>query len=705
MNKKRNLAVVMAAATVATSVAPVFAAEAKDLTQDELVKEVDRLLKTRYSDSTENGEESGKADEDYQNSVYKIQVIKADGKLSEPIKNTHDLQTGIENADLNDNDYVVQVTDKGHKEIDGKIVKSEKTKYDFVEKDDLVTYAKTDSITGVDEIKPLDINDDVITFDDSDVDEKLANMVALDLELKNGETLTIKPGDYKVNLTKPVDKDGNSISNDETNTTALKRIVGFEKEEAKEATTKDIPASVVAKYTVGSTVTINQKADKYYTSNGYTEDGEDLVNNLIDAKGTNGKNVVYEGTKYNVKLDGSDTDNIKVETVKEGGYKLTIKFASKEGTNKTKNIKLVLTSDNQKDLIKIADAITAGNKVTAGKVTYLSGSDRFDTAVEISKEAFDHFRDATGLKKAGAVVLVGENAIVDGLASAPLAKVANAPVLLTKSNEVPKMTMDEIERVVDEDADIYIIGGTSTVSKDVEKQLINKMNANVIRVSGSDRFATSAEIADELADLKVDKNVVTPASEPDAYVVGGNGLADAMSVASVAAQNNSPILVTEKDKLSSGVKDKLKDLKGTNGADVTIIGGTTQVSAQVLKDIKDDNKIGVNSINRISGATRAETNGAVIKDHFKEQSNQNKVFVAKDGYVGGDAQLIDALAVAPFAAREEAPVVLASDKLSNDQDKVVMKTLNDKTGSKKVYQAGQGVGSSVIKAILDYLDL
>lgn len=698
MNKKRNLAVVMAAATVATSVAPVFAAEVKDLTQDELVKEVDKLLKTRYSDSTENGE-GGKADEAYQNSVYKIQVLtkEADGsyKTGATIENTHDVQTGIENADLNDKDYIVKVTDKGHKEIDGKIVKSEKTKFDFVDVAKLKEYAGEATITGVDTIKPLDIDDEVTT----DLDK----MVALDLELKNGETLTIKPGDYQIDLTKPVDKDGNSISNDETDTTALKRIVGFEKIEKKEATTKNIPASEVAKYTVGSTVTINQKADKYYTSNGYTKDGEDLVNNLIKAKKPEGKNVVYEGTKYNIKLDSATlNEDVKVETVKEGGYKLTIKFVSKEGTNKPKNVKLVLTSDNQKDLLKIADAIKGNNEVTAGKVTYLSGSDRFDTAVEISKEAFDHFRDATGDKQAGAVVLVGENAIVDGLASAPLAKAANAPVLLTKSNEIPKVTMDEIERVIDEDKDVYIIGGTSTISKDVEKQLINKMNANIIRVSGSDRFATSAEIADELADLKVEKGLSTPATAADAYVVGGNGLADAMSVASVAAQNNSPILVTEKDKLSSGVKDKLKDI---TDADVTIVGGTTQVSAQVLKDIKDDNKIGVKSINRISGATRAETNGAVIKAHFEEKGDQDKVFVAKDGYVGGDAQLIDALAVAPFAAREGAPVVLASDKLSNDQDKVVMKTLNDGTGSKKVYQAGQGVGTSVIKAILDYLDL
>lgn len=48
------------------------------------------------------------------------------------------------------------------------------------------------------------------------------------------------------------------------------------------------------------------------------------------------------------------------------------------------------------------------------KVEVLSGDSRFTTAVEVSKE---RFKDG----EAEAIILVGEDAIVDGLASAPLA--------------------------------------------------------------------------------------------------------------------------------------------------------------------------------------------------------------------------------------------------------------------------------------------
>ena len=56
------------------------------------------------------------------------------------------------------------------------------------------------------------------------------------------------------------------------------------------------------------------------------------------------------------------------------------------------------------------------------------GETRFETAVEVSKKMF-----ADG--DANSVILVGEDAIVDGLAAAPLAKQATGSILLTKQNE------------------------------------------------------------------------------------------------------------------------------------------------------------------------------------------------------------------------------------------------------------------------------
>ncbi|MBU5306863.1 cell wall-binding repeat-containing protein [Clostridioides mangenotii] len=700
MNKKRNLAVVMAAATVATSVAPVFAAEVKDFTQDDLVKEVEKLLNTKYSDPAEtNGDGEVESGKEYRRSVYKIEELDKDNKVipNSRITDIHDLKSQMEQADLEDRDFHVLVTDKGHNTVNGSITKQEYTKYEFIDSTELAKIAtdyagKTAGLpVGVRTVTALDIDGDAIEA--ADYSDKL---VTVEMKLLSGKTIEFASGDYKVDFNKPVE--GNDVEVDPTTTddNVLSRINGFKKLKNAEDKEKYITkaSSIVGKYTVGSTTTIKENLDKFYTSeDGYTDKGEDLVNTLIDADADQVKGATYvlNGARYTIKY--SQTDNNKIKTVNDG-YELTIEFTAKKGSDNEKPVKYVLKSDNKKDLDTIVNAITNGTKVSSGKVTSLSGTDRFETAVEISKEAFLDYKETGAVeKKAKAVVLVGENAIVDGLASAPLAKAVSAPILLTKANEVPQMTMKEIERVVDEDCDVYLIGGTNTISKDVEKQLINKLNANVVRVSGEDRYATSAEIADELQDH------LDGSKQETAYVVGGDGLADAMSVASIAAEKNAPILVTQKDALTRDVKDQLKDMSDLK--DVTIVGGTTKVSTKVLKDIQDDNKI-AGKTTRLSGADRADTNAAVLNSHFK--TKKNTMFIAKNGYAGGDGQLIDALAIAPFAATKQAPVVLAGDKLSSDQDDFV-KTVADKNAANKLYQVGQGLTKDVIKVIVDHFDL
>ena len=57
MLKKRNIAMVMAAATVATSVAPVFAAvENQNVDEATLIAKVEEMLNTKYSNSREDGD-------------------------------------------------------------------------------------------------------------------------------------------------------------------------------------------------------------------------------------------------------------------------------------------------------------------------------------------------------------------------------------------------------------------------------------------------------------------------------------------------------------------------------------------------------------------------------------------------------------------------------------------------------------------------
>ena len=423
---------------------------------------------------------------------------------------------------------------------------------------------------------------------------------------------------------------------------------------------------------------------------GYTEEGAKLINTIVNITQSvpGAELVVKDGVRYKLgHIDLTDT----VNAVKDGGYEYTIKLEvvkADQALTGTTNYEMTIKSNSQKDLVDFKTAISGNTTVVVGNMKKLAGESRFETAVEISKEAYPTTAGATTAK---AVVLVGENAIVDGLASAPLAAQEKAPILLTKKDAVPAETMNEIKRLVAKGSDIYLIGGENTISKEVEKQLIKEMNANITRVSGDDRYETSLAIAEKIK-----------APNERAFVVGGEGLADAMSIAAIAADNSnkvSPIIVTPKDGLTKDAKSYLKDT--TDITSVDVIGGTTNVSTDVLKDIADT-RIDSANVERIAGADRNDTNAKVIKKYFHtDKSNTaslSNVYVAKDG----NTQLVDALAAAPLAGSKGGAIVLATNDLSDAQNKAVKTSM---TGSKSLTQIGNGVGETVISKLVKLLGL
>ena len=331
-----------------------------------------------------------------------------------------------------------------------------------------------------------------------------------------------------------------------------------------------------------------------------------------------------------------------------------------------------------------------------GKINKLAGDDRFETAVEVSKETYlgKSDKEEDGKTTAGSIILVGEEAIVDGLAAAPLAKAADAPILLTKKDSVPTSTMNEIKRLVAKGTKIYLVGGEHNISKEVEKQLVSEMNAEIVRLAGDDRNETSLKIAEEL-------KVVKGGEFTKHYVIGGDGLSDAMSIAAIAAREEAPILVTPAAGLT---KDAKKFLEGNPNADVTIIGGESKISTQALKDVKS--KIS-GDVNRIAGEDRHETNAKVIATLTDEVDN---VYVAKSGYVpqNGDALLVDALAAAPLAANADGVIVLATDDVTTAQEDAVKKAVTKGANNKleaKLTQVGGGVNANIIQKLVKLLGL
>ena len=662
MLKKKNIAMVMAAATVATSVAPVFAATIEKTEVDEatLVAKVQELLNTKYSDAKEDGD--GDADtsatdggKEYTNSVYEID---ANGTT---VKTIAQFKKIVENAKVLNEEVVVTVTDKGHRTVDGKIVAAENTKYSFYS-----DFENKDQFDG-----------DKITKLGGTVKDLVTTSATI--VLANNTEIELASADYVLNLDEPVDANGQLVDTENLTTSVKRSIVGFNKVEDKKATEKEIPSKIVEQLSFNGAkfVEMEKKASDIFADDEYTKEGAEFVKTIIDAKSSI-KNVVKDGVRYT--LTNAKTTDVVVN--QSSGYRFDITLTATKvvnGKNVVSNVKITLTGDVQKDLATIKGAIDNDTTVTdlTGKIDKLAGDDRFETAAKISKATYVKSGDAR------AIILVGEEAIVDGLAAAPLAKQEDAPILLTKKDEIPAATMNEIKRATEnegKEAKIYLVGGENNISKEVEKQLTSELNAEIVRIAGEDRFKTSIKIAKKLN------------STNKAFVVGGDGLADAMSIASVATKEEAPIIVTPADGLTKDAKDFIN-----KDDEVIVVGGQSKVSTQVLKDIKEETEQ-TTAVERIAGEDRNETNAMVIE---KYANALTKVYVAKNGYgsANGDAQLVDALAVAPLVANNDGIVVLANDELTKVQEKAI-KTKQIKG---KLTQVGGGVGVNVIQKLVDLL--
>lgn len=261
-----------------------------------------------------------------------------------------------------------------------------------------------------------------------------------------------------------------------------------------------------------------------------------------------------------------------------------------------------------------------GNQLTENYSTTLSGETRYETSVAIANH---------GWNTSDAVVLGRGDIPLDALTGTVLAKKSNSPLLLTKSNELPDSVFNKIKSL--NVKKVYVLGGPMAISDSVFDKLADS-GYMVIRVAGDTRYQTAVQIANQIS------------TNSEIIITSGNDNSpDALSIASYAAKNQIPILLTEANNLPIVVTDYIKS-KGIRKA--TIIGGNAAVTDRVANQIK---AAGVVELNRVAGETRYETSIAIAKTYNFDLS---KVFVAR-----GEV-FIDALPGATLAAQYNAPVIL-----------------------------------------------
>lgn len=196
-------------------------------------------------------------------------------------------------------------------------------------------------------------------------------------------------------------------------------------------------------------------------------------------------------------------------------------------------------------------------------ITRTGGADRYETAALLA---------GTTINTKVVLLASGEN-FADALAAGPLAAKHSAPILLTKAGELPATTAKALtELAIDAGDTTFVVGGTGSVSTAVVNELrlaTNQAAADVIRISGADRYETSAAVVTTTTHgLGLGGTV---------YIASGAVFADALAGnALVGTVTSDPILLVEQNSINIKVSAALN-----TATSIVVLGGTGSVSDAV----------------------------------------------------------------------------------------------------------------------------
>ncbi|WP_278973146.1 cell wall-binding repeat-containing protein [Peptostreptococcus anaerobius] len=198
------------------------------------------------------------------------------------------------------------------------------------------------------------------------------------------------------------------------------------------------------------------------------------------------------------------------------------------------------------------------------KVTRISGRDRFETSDKLSQEV------SRLSKKSSQAILVNGYKNIDALSVSSLATKEDLPILLNGRNTLNMSVKNRLKQM--NVKKVYIIGGNNSISSDVEKEL-NRMQISVVRLSGTDRYETSANIA-KYAYKDFD----------EAIVASGENPVDALAASTLTGKKEAPILLTNKNKIPKSIKKIIEDM---DIGKITIVGGENSITDNVMDDMED----------------------------------------------------------------------------------------------------------------------
>lgn len=310
------------------------------------------------------------------------------------------------------------------------------------------------------------------------------------------------------------------------------------------------------------------------------ESGANNVAAQVEVQGAPGNDVVNEG-------DVPDVPTVveEVEVPEDEGQGVEpAPMASLLSTSARTLSKGATTSTPKPDESPVLQAAAEVPAVITWK--RLAGASRYSTMSAIVSEGFGD--------SDWAIVASGSN-FPDALVASALAGAYDCPIIITDPNELSTEAANQLLRM---DVDyVFIMGGTSAVSEDVELG-IEELGIMTYRVSGSSRLETSVRALGEVRDAGSTSNTIIVAS--------GTKYADALSIGPWAYLKKAPIILAGSNGLLTD--EEVEAIQSDEYVtQILIVGGPSAVSRSIRDQLGDQF-----GYKRLEGEDRFETNREVM---------------------------------------------------------------------------------------------
>ena len=257
----------------------------------------------------------------------------------------------------------------------------------------------------------------------------------------------------------------------------------------------------------------------------------------------------------------------------------------------------------------------------------LCGDSRIDTSLKIAEAGWPY--------GCNTVIIAHAEDYRDALAGAALAGKYNAPIILNPQDcldpKVAEALTDKLKPLK-----VIILGGPQAISEQVEIELRELLNwtGDIVRIGGENSYETAALIAAEFPE------------DSDLAISSDCDFPDALSLATAAAGQGIPLLLTDGSSLPEATVKALRDKKPKY---IYIAGNEETISEQTVAEIAELTQVAERNIIRFAEADRYQTSAAIAQ-HFYPLPGQIYLVTGQD--------FPDILAGSALAVNNDAPLLL-----------------------------------------------